>query len=695
MVDSEATLNRRPFSPPFHSSVEVNKPSLADHLQASIASTRSIPSLLHTKETSVGKCTFSLTTRGKELGKTIYEEICPNTNTALFQAEAYAMRMGINQNLKGIREEKRAALSLEWKNAGRKKRGNMDVFNREFEQRLANDAQVQRSQLARRLLSSITQQARAASTKAIREIIRASITDSERQMVAQALSARGKKLPKSRALQDTIITDYLMKHREKPPSQETERAELLVAQARLRVEKNQQRQKGLIEKAVRGLGSRLRHLSEGIESYFSRLTQPNTLLAATGILAFFSSLSPTTSNLSRGDIARAFAAPVAAVAEMAHTSSPSSAISLAITVDQTPQAPVQEVKVLPAATYGEITTEKPVFYRPGSNEEAQFAPTDKKIEVLHPTGTGRFLVRTPRGVFEISIDQLEIQGQPSWEKDIKPLDWLGFDNTDPNLVDDLVGIGAGNIRIPLNQATEKFYKENPWIKSTVEKAKAKKLDILLSYIPTGPLSEEEARKRISAMLSMVEGYDKVSIEIGNEPDIPTFWHGSDFDAFAKFVKQTAKIIREQNPKMRLVIGAASEKEAIVPMLRALKRNGVNLKDFTLGAHAYNTAAEVNEKMDILDEEAPGIPIIFTEIGSNKSAADKGQNTAVMVSQARIRGAVKAIIFQLPDVKFAGGNGNWGYVDRSGKRLKPFWHLAGWIWGKSKSVSSASSRLTRQ
>ena len=89
-----------------------------------------------------------------------------------------------------FRPKKHATLCMIIQNGkillGMKKRGNMAAFNRELQERLVNDPQIQRYQLERRLLFSITQQARAALTAETRRTIRASITEGQRQAFFQA-----------------------------------------------------------------------------------------------------------------------------------------------------------------------------------------------------------------------------------------------------------------------------------------------------------------------------------------------------------------------------------------------------------------------------------------------------------------------------------------------------------------------------
>ena len=244
-------ITNRGVLPSFRPSPEVKKPlampekpSLADLLQASVASVGSTPSLLRTSETAAGNSTFSLTTYGREMGKELYRKL--NLNVAQLPAEIHAIRQGINKDLGAIRKEQRAELTSEWEILGMKKRGNMAAFNRELQERLVNDPQIQRYQLERRLLFSITQQARAALTAETRRTIRASITEGQRQAFFQAAAAKGQKVPRSIALQDTLITAWLMRHQEQPSQQEererqTKRAECLTARVGLRVKANQQR----------------------------------------------------------------------------------------------------------------------------------------------------------------------------------------------------------------------------------------------------------------------------------------------------------------------------------------------------------------------------------------------------------------------------------------------------------------------
>jgi len=727
-----------PPAPEASSPVPIESPSLAARLQARMESTPHTASFLHAKETPAGNRTYSLTTQGKEMGKVLYEEIASNTNATQLQAETHAIRLNINQNLHDTRKQKRADLTTEWKLSGKKKAGNMDTFNQELKQRLENDQQVQRYQLERKLLASITQRAKAAVTKEAREAIRSSLTNKQRQTVLQTLVAEGKKVPASIALQDTLVTAWLMRHQEQPTVAEpevvmekavvpaksdlviarspepvdgrrgnlpddkdtklveaaeaTRRAELAVTRIRLRYETRSKAQQAQVAAAKNGLGSRWRDFPKNAGEYFRGLNQRRRLLVASALIAS-SSLFPTAVNLSHADVAHAFASPPPATTEMAKA--PTQVVEVQATWGPSIPAP-QEKAVPKITTYGEVTAAKPTFYRSGTNEQVAMQMTDKKVEVLHPTGNKRFLVQTPSGQLEMPITQLDIQGPLSWEKDIKPLDWLGFDNTDVATMDKVVELGAGSVRISLNQAIGELDKNSPlYLGPAIESAKAKNLDILLTYIPGGPLSDQEASKRIDAMLSTVQGYNKVSIEIGNEPDVPPFWKDNNLDTFAQFVNQTMRLIREKNSTVKFVVGAASQKEAVAPLIQALKRHNVNLNDLTLAVHAYNSVAEVNEKLDIINKQAPGVKTVFTEIGSNTPAANKGQNTIRMVEEARRRGAEKNYVFQLGNAQFVEGNGNWGYVDDQGRRMSIFWDLTDWTWGKTHPAPTSATQLRPQ
>ncbi len=333
------------------------KTQLADHLASAFRSGVNTSLLLRTKKTPAGNQTFALTTKGKETAKAVFSQLQADGNAVQIQTETQVIRAEINQELKDIKKEKRAALTSEWATVGIKKRGNMEQFNRELKLRLLSDKKVQEAQLTRKILSSVIQQARSAATKEARVMTRASLTDEQRQTVLQTLVAEGKKVPASTALQDTLVTAWLMRHQEqqevveapkgevlketkepektkvKETAEATRRAEIAVPRIKLRSETHRQTQAARITETKKGLAWRWQHAPVDIITHLKGIKQKG-LIAASALLAF-SSLSATGANLSTANTAEALASPTPATTEMAKAPP----AGYAIVMDQAPKAP--------------------------------------------------------------------------------------------------------------------------------------------------------------------------------------------------------------------------------------------------------------------------------------------------------------------------------------------------------------------
>lgn len=337
-------------------------------------------------------------------------------------------------------------------------------------------------------------------------------------------------------------------------------------------------------------------------------------------------------------------------------------------------------------TIGTISLPTPSFFVPETNNPTNLQPSPKTVEVLNPTGKGRFLVKTPTDNLEIPLDQLEIQGNLSWSNRTFRLPWLGFDCAQPDLIGKIPEIGAGAVRIPIEQADEKFFNEHPYVQKAIQAARNNELRIMLLYNPGKYVTPQETETRMDKVANILGGYKNVSFEIGNEPDLDWFWKTANLDSFSQFIAETSPILKQKMPYAEQIIGGVSQREAILPLLQALRRNGVNPNNFSVGVHAYNSSAEVQARTKILQNELdPKTKLIFTEIGWNQSQDDKGEKVISMIEAGKTLGVKEFYIFQLRNIPFAGSPdaGLWGYVEPNGKWEKQVWSLVDYIWRMGK------------
>lgn len=334
-------------------------------------------------------------------------------------------------------------------------------------------------------------------------------------------------------------------------------------------------------------------------------------------------------------------------------------------------SPVSAENVLPAGTLGVLNGEE--------------------VEVLLPVKDDRFLVKTAAGIFAVPMEQVEIEGKFQWAEKVRPLEWLGFDNSNPRLMDRIPQMGAGMVRIPLDRADGAFYEHRPQIFEAIGKAKENNLEMVLMFNPVAPLSEEETRKRVDKIFSLVGNYDKVMFELGNEPDVPHFWQG-DIKSFAAFVDSTSRIIRGKNPRAKLAIGAMLKAESIPLLVEALVEKGTNMDQVVFSIHAHNSVVKVRQMIEALKKElGEKVKFIVTEAGSNASEAQKGYEVRRMIQIAREGGARAVIVFQLENVPFADGAktgdwGLWGLFDANGRPNKAAWPLVAFTWNEANASS---------
>ena len=71
--------------------------------------------------------------------------------------------------------------------------------------------------------------------------------------------------------------------------------------------------------------------------------------------------------------------------------------------------------------------------------------------------------------------------------------------------------------------------------------------------------------------------------------------------------------------------------------------------------------------------------IFTELGYNENADDKGQKIVELVEHAREKGAREIIIFQLRNIEFENKEGKWGIISDNGEWEKAALPVMDYIW----------------
>lgn len=363
-----------------------------------------------------------------------------------------------------------------------------------------------------------------------------------------------------------------------------------------------------------------------------------------------------------------------------------------------------------------LATEKPTFFLPGTNDTAEVDITNKDLKVLRPAGHGRFLVETKSGVFEIPFGDIQLK-EILWNKGKEPLPWFGFDSEYPQLTEKIPQIGAGIVRLSLDQANEKDLQRKSHVLETIAKAKEKGLKIIIAYNPTRLLPDEEAAKRLDRILSLMGNYKNFALELGNEPDLPKFWEekmqeemkvrlqneGWDeqqrnemtrawaLESFAKFISQTSNILTRKGVKINLIIGSLLDygevekiNETTSELAKQLRSQHVDLSQFVFSLHVFQDPSRIKLQVDALKREfGDNVAFIISEGGSTgdkeKNYKDKGERTVEIIKEARKYGAREVIVFQLRDkeyeLKNEGEPENWGYTKLDEKTGQASWMTA--------------------
>lgn len=306
----------------------------------------------------------------------------------------------------------------------------------------------------------------------------------------------------------------------------------------------------------------------------------------------------------------------------------------------------------------------------------------EKVEVVRPTGHGNFVVRDETGQAEIPLESLEIdKGDLSWAKEIEqPLEWLGFDCAQPQLIDKISQIGAGMVRIPIETADREFFQNHPEIEEAINVAKSKQLKIVLMFNPGGLIGAGDLQRRVDKMLSLVREYNNVSFELGNDADWDQVWEDGDLNKFAQFVSKASISIQRERPNAEIVVGAVKP-ESFRGLKEALRKNHLNIYQFTYALHAYNNTLEIDKAISAVRDVLGTLfdKFIFTELGYNLSENDKGQNITELVQHAREKGTREVIVFQLRNIEFPDENGKWGIVSPSGEWERSSLPIIDYVW----------------
>lgn len=299
----------------------------------------------------------------------------------------------------------------------------------------------------------------------------------------------------------------------------------------------------------------------------------------------------------------------------------------------------------------------------------------ENVEILRPTGHGNFVVRDTTGEAEIPLESLEINtGDLSWAKEIEhPVSWLGFDCSQPQLIDKIAQIGTGIVRIPLEGD----------ITDAVTKAKEKNLKIMLMFNPGKLNYDISEQRKLDKMLLLLKGYGKVSFELGNDIDWDIAWEEGDLNKFAQFFVKTSHYIKTRLPDAEIVVGAPREEGSVRKLVLAL-RQYIDPHQLTYALHAYNKVEEVQKRVAELKLElGPDVSFIFSELGFNLNEEEKGKTLVEMVKEAKSLGARGILVFQLRNIAYdesLGDRGFWGMVSPNGQWERSSLHVMDYVWG---------------
>ncbi|MBI2334950.1 HPr family phosphocarrier protein [Candidatus Daviesbacteria bacterium] len=285
------------------------------------------------------------------------------------------------------------------------------------------------------------------------------------------------------------------------------------------------------------------------------------------------------------------------------------------------------------------------------------------VEVLSPTGYGKFLVKTEDGEFEMFIEDLDIEGDLFWEKELSR-EWLGFEASNAKQIDKMIQLGAGTVKISAEGADAV---------EAINKAKEKDLHVILVLDPGVPLSGGEIKNRVDRMLKMVNGYNKVSFVLGENMDLQPGWKG-DLRRFAVFAIGAASSIKNQRPDAQIIIGPVSKAESVKKLIAAI-RNYTTSSRFTYAIEAENLE-DLEEKISAVTVEFGTLNPNFVVSGLRYGVAEKdgmqvseryrGLKIREMVEIARKKGAAGVTIAQ-------------DTVTPDGKWARWVWQLIDYIW----------------
>lgn len=364
------------------------------------------------------------------------------------------------------------------------------------------------------------------------------------------------------------------------------------------------------------------------------------------------------------------------------------------TISENEQIPQQ-------TTSATLTTEKPTFFIPGTDTPAQVDLVSKDLQVLRPAGDGRFLVETDSGVFEVPFNNVQLEGDIGWSKERQPLSWLGFDASQPELIDKMAQTGVGLVRIAVNQADQEFWQGNPQVIEAINKAKEHNLKIIVTFNPAKLLANDEISKRLDNILSLMGDYQKFSLELGNEADLKKFWQDGDQETFAKFIMRASVILKERGVKEKMMINAPLQTPIIPYFIHKLKQQGIDPSQFVYTLHAFHDPKAIKERADAL-KKAVGqdVKFILTETGSNDPDPKvRGERTRKLIEEARKDGALEVVVFQFGDFLIADPTdpGGWGYagIDENGEAYlltSQIGPLLEYIWQEGQPASPVTAEI---
>lgn len=338
-------------------------------------------------------------------------------------------------------------------------------------------------------------------------------------------------------------------------------------------------------------------------------------------------------------------------------------------------------------------SKNPEFYLPGTEKRISLAKIPEKFEIKgygigdkNSNSAYRYTIMDPSTgqLIEIPIRQVNIvEGSPIPESDIKPNPFFGIRVNDPESVKLACEMGVGKLRIngegcEIDSPTQlKDRKLHNLIKEAIKY----NMDIVLVFHPNTPLEKNELRRRIQCLLSneQLGNYNKVSIELGNEPDDPNvdFWVDRNPQTFAKFIKDSTEIIRE-HPKGRdtkLILGAINTQPNTDKWFSTLMSSGVDLNDYEIALHIYNGVSNVSLRdwlrflRDYLNKHNIKSAINITEFGvPNYDKRGFIEDLEFIKEQSKNLNISGVLIHELEDYE-----AQFGFVDPATRTPYPYFY----------------------